>query len=207
MWDNPEVFLPNPIPSHWNAEVASLVIRYDPSEQNTPEKGGNALKRILAESAADELTRQLADPFQSEPTDLVEIVSRSVTVLSTMAAELGVILRLQIRTQRVSAGVDEEKIRRAINALVVHLLTVSQMEGWVTISLEDLALDGRRGFSLLLTAEKVILPFKTNPEYEEELTTQADLSVCRKIIEKHGGVLTVRVQDGSKLTYSVWLPA
>jgi light-regulated signal transduction histidine kinase (bacteriophytochrome) len=124
-----------------------------------------------------------------------------------MAAELGVVLRVQVRAEKISANVDEEKLRRVLNTLAIHLLSVSQSAGWVTIGLDELAIDGRRGFSLRLTADSVILPLKTSLEYEEELNTQAELSLCRKIVEKHGGDFSVRFQDDNKLTYAIWFEA
>jgi hypothetical protein len=59
----------------------------------------------------------------------------------------------------------------------------------------------------MLMAENIVLPWKTIPEYEEALNTQAELLLCRKIIEKQGGDFSVRFQDNNKLAYSVWLPA
>ncbi|MBN2085338.1 MAG: hypothetical protein JW748_08925 [Anaerolineales bacterium] len=165
------------------------------------------MQRLLTESSADELIRQLSEPLHPEKSDLAEMVSRSITVLSTMAAELGVILRVQVRTNKTSASVDEEKFRRVLNALVIHLLSVSQSAGWVTIGLEEQQKHGRRGYSFRLMAENIILPWKTIPEYEEALTTQAELSLCRKIVEKQGGKFSFRVQDDNKLAYSIWLPA
>ena len=184
-----------------------MVSGSEPIDSFSPPKEENFLQRLLTESSSDELARQLADTFRPVKSDLVEMVSRSVTVLSTMAAELGVVLRVQVRGEKISANVDEEKVRRVLNALVIHLLSVSQSAGWVTIGLDEITLNGRRGYSLRCTADSVILPWKTTPEYEEELNTQVELSLCRKIVEKHGGVFTVRFQDDNKLTYSVWLAA
>ncbi len=166
----------------------------------------NPLQRLLAESSAEELAGQLKESLRPDKSNPMDLISRSMVVLSTMAAELGVILRVQVRTEKISAYVDEEKVRRVLNALVIHLLSVSQSAGWVTIGLDEQNLNGRRGYSLRLAADNVILPWKTNPEYEEELNTQAELSLCRKIIEKHGGNFSVRFQDDNKLVYSIWLP-
>jgi light-regulated signal transduction histidine kinase (bacteriophytochrome) len=118
-----------------------------------------------------------------------------------------VILRIQIRGENVSASVDEEKLRRAINALIIHLLTVSQSGGWITIGLDALSMNGHRGFELRIAADSIVLPWKSNPELEEELNTQSELSLCRKIVEKHGGNLTANWRENNTLTYSVWLPA
>ena len=179
----------------------------DPGDSRSPTGDANLLQTVITESAADELTRRLNEPFKPSKTDLINMVFRGASVLSTMAAELGVILRIQIRGEGISISVDEEKLRRALNALVIHLLTVSQSGGWVTIGLEEKPADGRRGFTLRLTADKIVLPRTSIPEFEEELNTQAELSLCRKIVEKHGGILGIQFQDENKLTFSVWLPA
>jgi light-regulated signal transduction histidine kinase (bacteriophytochrome) len=207
MWDNPNAALPLPIPHPRVWEDYPLARGSEPSEGISLPKEENFLQRLLTESSSDELACQLAETFRPVKSDLVEMVSRSVTVLSTMAAELGVVLRVQVRAEKISADVDEEKLRRVLNALAIHLLSVSQPDGWVTIGLDELAMDGRRGFSLRLTADNVILPMKTSLEYEEELNTQAELSLCRKIVEKHGGGFSVHFQDENKLTYAIWFAA
>jgi light-regulated signal transduction histidine kinase (bacteriophytochrome) len=207
MWDNPNAALPVPIPKPRVWEDYPLVSGSKSPESISPPKEENFLQRLLIESSSDELARQLAETYRPVKTDLVAMVSRSATVLSTMAAELGVVLRVQVRAEKISANVDEEKLRRVLNALAIHLLSVSQSAGWVTIGLEEQAMDGRRGFSLRLTADNVILPLKTSLEYEEELNTQTELSLCRKIVEKHGGGFSVRFREDNKLTYAIWFAA
>jgi signal transduction histidine kinase len=170
-------------------------------------KEGSPLQRLLLESTADELALRLKEPFRPAKVNLVEIVARSVSVLSTMAAELGVVLRIQIRGEKILSMADEEKIRRVINALAIHLLTVSQSEGWITIGLEDQPLKGRRGAQLRLTAGSVVLPWKSDEEFEAGLNSQAELALCREIIEQHGGDYSIQRQDDNKVTYSVWLPS
>jgi hypothetical protein len=207
MWDNPNVPLafPIPYPLHW--EDFPLVSGSEPPNRISPPKEESDLQRLLTESSSDELIRQVSETLRPVRSDLVEMVSRSAAVLSTMAAELGIILRVQVRAEKIGANVDEEKVRRVLNALVIHLLTVSQSAGRVTIELDERTLNGRRGFFLQCTADSVILPWKTTPEFEEELKTHAELSLCQKIVEKLGGVFTVHFQDDNKLTYSIWLAA
>ncbi len=207
MWDNPNIVLPSPASTPRSREGNPLASGSEPPQTANPPLAENPLQRLLAESSAEELARQLTEsprPSESNPMDLV---SRSMMVLSTMAAELGVILRVQVRSEKVRAWLDEEKIRRVLNALVIHLLSVSQSAGWVTIGLDEQSLNGRGGFSLRLEAGGVILPWKTDPEYEEELNTQAELSLCRKIVEQHGGKIAVHFQHDNKLVYTIWLPA
>ncbi len=207
MWDNPNVPLPLPIPSPVSREDFPLISGPEPPGGKNAPAETNPLQNLLAESSADELALQLKENLRPVKSDPVEMVSRCMAVLSTMAAELGIILRLQVRTEKISANMDQEKIRRVLNALVVHLLTVSQTAGWVTIGLDKQNINGRRGYSLRLAADSIILPWKSNPEYEEEINTQAELSLCRKIVEKHGGAFTVRFQEDNRLVYSIWLPA
>jgi light-regulated signal transduction histidine kinase (bacteriophytochrome) len=206
MWDNPVVLLP--VPDHTDSmpEGNALSRGIDPEKAASQETSSSPLQRLMVESSVEELRLQLKEPLRSVRTDPVDLVSQGVTVLSGMAAELGVVLRVQVRGRRLSAMMDEEKIRRVVNALTIHLLTVSQSDGWVTIGLDDGLSNGRRGLRVRFSAGNVILPLKTNPEYEEELDTQPELSLCRKIVEKQGGKLDVSVHEDSTLTYSVWLP-
>lgn len=207
MWDNPVIQSPMTDPTDPTPEGFPLAQGISPENSVSQEKPDSPLQRLMVESSVEELARELKDPPRKTRTDPVDLVSQGVTVLSTMAAELGVVLRVQVRGRRISSTMDEEKIRRVVNALTIHLLTVSQSDGWVTIGVEDGLYRGRGGVLVRLTAGSVILPLKTNPEYEEELDTQPELSLCRKIVEKQGGNLDVSIQEDSKLTYSVWLPA
>jgi light-regulated signal transduction histidine kinase (bacteriophytochrome) len=207
MWDNPIELLPVSGQADRSSEDYPLIRGYESEHVRPPPMESNPLQTLLTESAADELSLRLNEPLRTSKADLVDIIFRGATVLSTMAAELGVVLRIQIRSDVVSAAVDEEKLRRAVNALVVHLLAVSQSGGWITIGLNALPRDGRRGYALRLTADSVVLPWKSNSELEEELNAQSELSLCRKIVEKHGGNLTADWQEDNKLTYSMWLPA
>jgi light-regulated signal transduction histidine kinase (bacteriophytochrome) len=207
MWHNPTKQYPVPLFTDGPPEENPLLQGIQPEKGLPQDKTDSPLQRLMLESGAEELDLRLKEPLRPGRTDLVGMVSKGVTVLSNMAAELGVVLRVKVRGQRISSAVDEEKIRRVINALTIHLLTVSQSDGWVTIGLEDGLRRGRRGFVIRLTAGRVVLPLKTTPEYEEELDSRTELSLCRQIVEKHGGELSVHIQDDNKLTYSVWLPA
>jgi len=207
MWDNPIDYFIVSDPTDLPPEGNPLLRSVDPQKRIPEEAPNSPLQRLLLESGAEELGKQLSEPFRLSKADLVDLVSRGVTVLSTMAAELGVVLRVQIRGQRILPSVDGEKVRRVVNALVVHLLTVSQAEGWVKIGLEDQSHGNRRGFVIRLTAGSVILPWKTGAEFEEELNTQPELSICRQIVEKLGGALAVQWEDNHQLIYSIWLPA
>jgi light-regulated signal transduction histidine kinase (bacteriophytochrome) len=173
----------------------------------TPGREENPVQQLLSESTADALNQRLQEPLRLVKTDLADLLSRGANILVTMAAELGVILRLRIKGEKNTLAVDPDKIRRVGNALVIYLLSVSQAEGRVTVEVEDKPVNGKRGVTLRFTAGSVILPWKTNPEFETELNTQPELAACRKIVEKHKGTLSVEWNADNKLIYTVWLPA
>ena len=75
----------------------------EPPDSINPAIEENPLQRLLAESSAEELARQLKENFRPAKSNPMEMVSRSMIVLSTMAAELGVILRMQVRAEKINA--------------------------------------------------------------------------------------------------------
>jgi light-regulated signal transduction histidine kinase (bacteriophytochrome) len=172
-----------------------------------PAKEDNPLQHLLSESTADALNLRLQEPLRLAKTDLADLVSQGVSALVTMAAELGVVLRIRMKGEKTTIAVDPDKIRRVSNALVIHLLSVSQSEGRVTVELEDKPVNGKRGVTLRFTAGNVVLPWKTNPEFEAEWNAQPELAACRKIVEKHKGTMRVEWSPGNKLICTVWLPA
>jgi hypothetical protein len=207
LWDNRTRSLPDFPPADRYPEVFPQVAQKRVEPDRPVAKEGSPLQRLLLESTADELALRLKEPLRPAKVNLVEIVARGMSVLSTMAAELGVVLRIQIRGEKIFSVVDEEKIQRVFNALAVHLLTMSQSEGWITIGLEARPWKGRRGVLLRLTAGRAVLPWKTDDEFEADVNNQAELAVCRGIIERHGGNYTAQRQDENKIAYSVWLPS
>jgi len=169
-------------------------------------KKDGPLQTLLTECALEALERQLKNPLRLDAVDLGGIVTRGVTMLSEMSAELGVVLRIRVRGENVPVQGDYEKIRRSINALIVYLLTLSQSQACVTVVVEDRMQNGKRGMSALLSSNNVVVPWKPELGMEDELANSQEVSTCRLLLEKNGGSLSVQLGEGGGPSFLVWLP-
>jgi light-regulated signal transduction histidine kinase (bacteriophytochrome) len=170
------------------------------------EKKDGPVQKLLTDSALEELELQLQKPLRLAAVDLGGIVTRGVTMLSAMSAELGVLLRIRIRGDSVPVQGDFEKIQRSINALIIHLLTISQSQACVTVIVESRMQNGKRGMSVRLSANYVVVPWKSDMGANDNFTNPGEVTACRLLLEKNGGSLSVQSEDDEGQAFLVWLP-
>jgi light-regulated signal transduction histidine kinase (bacteriophytochrome) len=170
------------------------------------EKKDGPVQKLLTDSALEELELQLQKPLRLAAVDLGGIVTRGVTMLSAMSAELGVLLRIRIRGDSVPVQGDFEKIQRSINALIIHLLTISQSQACVTVIVESRMQNGKRGMSVRLSANHVVVPWKSDMGANDNFTNPGEVTACRLLLEKNGGSLSVQSEDDEGQAFLVWLP-
>jgi light-regulated signal transduction histidine kinase (bacteriophytochrome) len=170
------------------------------------EKKDGPVQKLLTDSALEELDLQLQKPLRLAAVDLGGIVTRGVMMLSAMSAELGVLLRIRIRGDSVPVQGDFEKIQRSINALIIHLLTISQSQACVTVIVESRMQNGKRGMSVRLSANHVVVPWKSDMGANDDFTNPGEVTACRLLLEKNGGSLSVQSEDDEGRAFLVWLP-
>jgi len=189
-----------PVNSNPNREPASL---YSIAGE---EKKDGLVQKLLMDSALEELELQLKKPLRLAAVDLGGIVTRGVTMLSAMSTELGVLLRIRIRGDSVPVQGDFEKIQRSINALIIHLLTISQSQACVTVVVESRMQNGKRGMSVRLSANHVVVPWKSDLGANDDFTNPGEVTACRFLLEKNGGSLSVQSEEDEGQAFLVWLP-
>ncbi|HEY5118135.1 MAG TPA: hypothetical protein VII90_01655 [Anaerolineales bacterium] len=170
------------------------------------EKKDGLVQKLLMDSALEELELQLKKPLRLAAVDLGGIVTRGVTMLSAMSTELGVLLRIRIRGDSVPVQGDFEKIQRSINALIIHLLTISQSQACVTVVVESRMQNGKRGMSVRLSANHVVVPWKSDLGANDDFTNPGEVTACRFLLEKNGGSLSVQSEEDEGQAFLVWLP-
>jgi light-regulated signal transduction histidine kinase (bacteriophytochrome) len=170
------------------------------------EKKDGPVQKLLTDSALEELELQLQKPLRLAAVDLGGISTRGVTMLSAMSAELGVLLRIRIRGDSVPVQGDFEKIQRSINALIIHLLTISQSQACVTVIVESRMQNGKRGMSVRLSANHVVVPWKSDMGANDNFTNPGEVTACRLLLEKNGGSLSVQSENDEGQAFLVWLP-
>jgi hypothetical protein len=206
MLDNKVTFLPISI-SPENPVIFGRAIHDMETEQVTTEdKKEDPLQRLLTDSSGDELAMQLKKNLHLSSIYLDGIVNNSVMVLSIMSAELGLVLRIQIRGECVPVVADFENIRRSINALIVHLLTLSKPQGCVTVGAEAQSQNGKRGMSVWLSSNLIAIPWKPDWEGEDGFGNPPEVSLSRSLLERNGGSLSVQWREDETLSYIIWIP-
>jgi hypothetical protein len=170
------------------------------------EKPDGPLRQVLEESTLDALELQLHKPLHLSSIDLRGIVTQGVTTLSSMSAELGVVLRIRIRGESNPVTADTENIRRSIYALIIHLLTLSQPQGNVVVGVKSEMQNGKRGMSVQFSADKVVVPWGPGLEGEEGSGDPPEVLACRRLVEKNGGSLSVQSGEDEALDFIVWIP-
>lgn len=169
------------------------------------EKDG-PFQRLLSESALEALEMQLQKPLRLSAVDLCGIVTRGVAVLSIMSAELGVVLRIRIQDRCVPISADFENIRRTISALLIHLLTISKSQACVSVSVENQTENDKPGISLRLSVNNVAVPWSPHLDAEDESDYPREISICRRLMEKNEGSLSVQAEENEALVFTIWLP-
>ncbi len=170
------------------------------------EKKYSSLQTLMTESALDELELQRRRPLQLVAVNLGGIVTRGVTTLSEMSAELGVVLRIRVRGGNIPVRGDFEKIRRSINALLIHLLTLSQSQACVTVIEEVRMQNGRQGVEIQLSVNHVAVPWNGELDAEEVFAHSQEVTACRYLLEMNGGSLLVQTGDDGGPSFLIWLP-
>jgi hypothetical protein len=206
MLENKVTFLPISIPPENPVILGRVVYDMETKQVTTEDKKEDPLQRLLMDSSGDELAMQLKKPLQPSSIYLDGIVNNSVMVLSAMSAELGVVFRIQIRGECIPVVADFENIRRSINALIIHLLTLSKSQGCVTVGAEAQSQNGKRGMSVYLSSNLVAIPWKPDWEGEDGFGNQQEVSLSRSLLERNGGSLSVQWREDETLSYSVWIP-
>jgi hypothetical protein len=200
----PVAFSPS-VPS--GPQMPPVLVFGGSQDEDSGEAKPSPVQTILAESTFDAVSALSVLSSNPFATDLAPLVSQTVAVLSYMAMELGVIFRVRIRIDRARLTLDAEKFRRALNALLVHLLSVSNPQAFMTIQLESQTLDDRPGYAVSLSSNHSVIGQDVGPESEEFWIGRPEISVCRRIIEEQRGRLTAERTGDGTLTYTLWLPA
>lgn len=174
-----------------------------------PENHGNAiplapLRRVLEESSYDALSAAAAQPLNLGPLDPVPLVAQAALILSAMAMELGVILRIHMRTPERMLQLDAERLRRAVNALLIHLLSISSPGSTVTVNIKNMENGTRAENIMQFLSSGTIVTEECELESEAYWDTRLELSVARRMISQQGGRLHAERREDGRFMYEVW---
>jgi signal transduction histidine kinase len=199
------------------AYVADLILM---EERN--EKDQASLKMIKeASQQALALTSELLglrvqeeEEAISERTDLVPLVETAVQMLRHKALEKEQQLTVMTPGENLLVQGYPERLNRVVSNLLTNAIKFSHRQGSIRISLE------KRGTEVLFSVADngIGIPEHLKPEVFDRLTPARrkgtggepsfglGLSICREIVEEHGGRIWFESGDGTGTIFSVVLP-
>jgi signal transduction histidine kinase len=164
------------------------------------------LERV-EQSVSQLLTFARKEEFHFSEVDMVELVKLTAQRFAPEARRPEPLVRVQERPP-LQATVDEEKIRRVLVNLLTNAADAANGNGLVEVEVsasgpvvEIRVSDNGRGLSLE-EQERIFEPFFTT----KEKGTGLGLAIAKKIVEGHGGRITVASTPGRGTTFTVTLP-
>jgi signal transduction histidine kinase len=164
------------------------------------------LERV-EQSVSQLLTFARKEEFSFVEQDLTELVQTTVRRFADQVSGKNVTVRLP-ESVPVWAAIDEEKIRRVLLNLMANAVDAVNGNGEIAVRVETVGSevtirvsDNGRGFAAE-EQHKIFAPFFTT----KEKGTGLGLAIAQKIIEGHGGRITVVSAPGHGTTFTIALP-
>ena len=147
------------------------------------------------------------------PTDLEAIVRRSVELNNALAARKGIAVEFASPGLPVMAHIDGGKIEQVLNNLISNAIKFSHSDSTVRVMIAEQ--DGNRAVHVVDEGQgipagdlsKLFTPFSTASVRSTagETCTGLGLAIVRRLVEGHGGTISVasKVGVGSTFTFTV----
>jgi len=144
-----------------------------------------------------------------KPTDLNVMLEELVDFFSPQAQLQRVQLRLQKSNEPVIAHVDERLLKQAILNLMINALQAMPREGGEIIL--SARLEDRRLVIDIIDTGQGMSPEVRNKIFDAYYSTKSGgtglgLAISRRIVEEHGGKISVRSEPGKGSVFSLELP-
>jgi len=164
------------------------------------------LERV-EQSVSQLLTFARKEEYHFSEQDVTELVRATVHRFSSQPQEKGITVRLQ-ESAPVWAAVDEEKLRRTLLNLLENAADAVNGGGLIALSVsavgpevEVRVSDNGQGFAPE-DQDRIFEPFFTR----KEKGTGLGLAIAKKVVEGHGGRITVTSTPGQGTTFTLTLP-
>jgi signal transduction histidine kinase len=149
--------------------------------------------------------------LELRPVDLYATVNDALSMVAAQAAETGIATEVEKRSEVPNVTADPEAIRSAITNLIINALqAIDGGRGKLTITLarED---DGRRARIEITDTGRGIAPEDIAKVFEpyystKETGTGLGLAITRKVVDDHGGTISVKSKVGEGTTFVITLP-
>ena len=146
--------------------------------------------------------------FELSPVPMKEVLSNFIFLIEQRLAQHKVGLELEIPNQLPVIQANAQKLKQALVNLVMNALEAMPQGGVLKIK----ALVIRSQFEIRIgDSGNGISPDRLKQIFDPFYTTKANglglgLTICREIIDQHGGHLLVESQEGAGTIFTVHLP-
>ncbi|HLD35086.1 MAG TPA: ATP-binding protein, partial [Planctomycetota bacterium] len=160
-----------------------------------------------------------------QESDIVGIINE-VVLLIRQAAPDGTVIKTDLPQNKIICDIDSEQIKQVLYNLIINSIesstgkgpapTKNKQECAISIkilkSTSPLPMSSRKGITIEITdCGKGIQPQHVNRIFEPFFTTKSEgiglgLSIAKRIVENHGGNITVESKLDKGTTFSIWLP-
>lgn len=143
--------------------------------------------------------------------DLVKTVNRAMNMMRNEDHSHGVEWRLASNREEIMAEYDDDALTQVLMNLFLNASQAMNGAGKVEVHLEAQS-KGRDGIHLSIRDHGPGLPDSAEKIFEPFFTTKSrgsglGLPVCKQLIEKHNGRITIESQIGEGTTVHIWLPS
>ncbi len=144
------------------------------------------------------------------PADLGKLVAKSTALLEARARSRGVRLPVEVAPNLPALELDSDLVIQVVVNLVTNALDAVKDGGCVRVGVEPFP--GRDGVALAVSDDGEGIPEKARARiFEPFFTTKhggtgLGLPLCLRIVEQHGGTITVESEPGRGTTFLVLLP-
>lgn len=200
-----------------NASAALRWLRAEPPDLNEVRL---ALERVVADGRrADEVVRRIRNLIKGTPDryvrlDLNEVLLEVIALMRPEMHKNSVLLEMQLATDLPAVDGDRVQLQQVILNLIVN--AVEAMTGVTGRSRELLLSTAKQGVTsvrlVALDSGPAFNPENANRFFEPFYTTKTSgigmgLTICRSIVEAHGGQLGVTANASYGATFYFTLPA
>lgn len=167
---------------------------------------------LLAESAAE------SGPATTTPVDLVEVVRQAASMFAGVAEHVGIDLDVTVPAERVTVAGDPGQFRQLVGNLLDNAIRFTAPGGRVTVGVARGAGDDRIVLTVRDDGEGIAarhLPrlfdrfYKVDSSRSRTGDTRSGglgLPICKAIVERHGGTITIESRPGAGTSVTVSLP-
>jgi hypothetical protein len=186
----------------------------DPQKRETFERLAHQLKTEVGRintHISDFLSYSRPSRLEPRQLDLRAEVEDALRMIEVQAAESGIQTRIEEQGDVPAVMADREALRSVLTNLIINSLQAIDGEGGSVVVKLSRDIAERRACVEVTDSGRGIAPEDISKVFEpyystKETGTGLGLAIVKKVVEDHGGTITVTSKPGSGTTFAITLP-